>query len=244
MAVKTNLPAEGHIGVEPPADAPREVAQPLTDEFVAESAAKARVNERTLAPLNYLKKGPVVEGELSHEPREPEPVQEAPNYPQSAETRPSKFVDAAVKEEFPAASNTDSPSRGIPGTTPIPAARKKAPLGITGGFGEQEGEYYPIDGRELKSIVEHLLGEVFDQIQNDMRFGLARTFPNIDVHLTLEVNCVEQDKPLVIEKRRREFNDRGESELPPDAMRQEIGLARPRKQRMPGPAGQVADVAW
>lgn len=277
----TNLPAEGRAGVEAPADAPREVSQPLQADYIADSLAKARVNEKELAPLTYGR-GPIdneiaaLEAKLAalklgnngvpdvvHEPK---PVAAAAGYPQ-----PSKYVDAEPKTQFPAASNTDSPTRGLPGTAPVPAARSKPPIQVIGGFGEAEAEYHPLDGRELMRLVDALASDLVKRCENDLRFTVAITYPRMTCKLLLIVEGEADDAGFEIQKvmvphektplevaqqyadsvtfvvraQRREFDDAGNSESPADAIRDELGIEKPRKRRIGSGAGSaVVDVRW
>lgn len=247
------LPAEGRGGVEAPADAPREVSQPLTDDYYAQAQARARTNERQLEPLRVpTGPGPGPDPGLGGAPGEvkaPAPVQ-------------------AADPAYPAGSNSDGPSRGIPGTAPR-VARGRAPLPVVGGFGEGPAEYYPLDGREVKALVESLMDEVHAQMQNDLRFHLAVTYPRVRATVTVRIEGEADDAGVTIEKvkahdrtarevaeahgdsvvfvitrARQEFDAAGEVDAPPDAMREALGLPVPHKRRVPGPAGQVADVSW
>lgn len=263
----TNLPADARIGVPIPADAPAvEPAQPLNDQYMAQARARASANERELAPLSYGKQAPGAEA-ATGEVQAPKPVEAAPGYPQHP---PNTYKTADAHADFPAGSNSDSPTRGLPGTAPIPAARSKAPLAVVGGFGEASAEYFPLNGRELKTLVEQLLDEVYVQIQNDLRFHISQTYPRLAAKLTLTVEGEADDQGLkieriappverqsldlaqqrcdtvcfVIKKQRREFDDKGEVETPADAMRHELGIGAPHKHKAPGPMGQIVDVQW
>ena len=174
--------------------------------------------------------------------------------------QPSSLADAAravhartipTDEPYrPAASNTDSPSRGIP--TPAADLNKQ----ITGGFGDGgEAQYYPLDGLELRKVVELLLDKQRQRIQDDLRFSLALTYPRVRVRSVIEVECFAEDgsfsitniapphekTPIEIARRhgdevcfclveqRQEFDDENQSESPPNAMRLEVGVPVPRK---------------
>lgn len=246
--------AEGRANVAAPADAPREVSQPVSAEWEAQAAERAARNARQLAPL-VVPTGPptvpLVPAELG--------VVQAP-----------KAVQAAPGSEpyYPAGSEGESPTRGIPGRGSM-AGRSRAPLPVVGGFGEGPAEYYPLDGREVRILVEKLLEEVRAQIQNDLRFHLAVTYPRLTATVTVRVEGEADDAGVTVEKRmahertardvaeahadsvvfvirrqRREVDEAGESETPPDALRDELGMARPAKRRLGGVLGQVADVSW
>jgi hypothetical protein len=262
--------SEGRAGIAPPPDAPIEISRPLTDAAVSEMAAKARTNERTLAPLVYGSTPAATDvSDVPVEVQEPAPVQAAPGFPANA--KPNRYVDAKPSSEFPAASNSDGPLRGLPGTAPVPAAREKPQLRPMGGFGEAEAEYFPLNGAELKTLVEQLLDELYARIQNDMRFHIAVTYPRLSARLQLVVTGEADDQTMVVEKvmpdqhrtplevaqqhgdsvvfvvaqQRREFDEQGNVEQPADAMRDELGLRKPRKRQVKTGAGSsIVDVTW
>jgi hypothetical protein len=152
----------------------------------------------------------------------------------------------------------------------MPAGRRTAPLPVVGGFGQAEGEYFPLTGAELKTLVEQLLDEIYGQIQNDLRFHVSQTYPRVAATLTLRVTGEADDQGLTIEKvrppverlpqevaeaqcdsvvfvirkQRREFDDAGAVETPPDAIRRALGLTVPAKHEASGPLHQVVDVEW
>lgn len=199
------------------------------------------------------------------------PVQAAPNQPdqaavQAAATAPRPTLtpqgaDLATaaraigaqqqRSTHPAASNTDSPSRGIP--RPISDPNKQ----ITGGFGDAgDAQYYPLDGAELLQVVWGLMDGLAQRLVNDLRFSVAATYPRVAVRVQVVVEGYTVDVPIVIEKvalpwdktpievaeklgeevvfvvreRRREFASDGTVETPPNAMRAEVGAEIPRKQ--------------
>jgi hypothetical protein len=162
----------------------------------------------------------------------------------------------------PAASDTDTPSRGMPQTAHLPPGKQ-----ITGGFGDaQEARYYPLDGIELRRVVERLIADLHQQIQNDLRFSLAVTYPRVTARVDLTVEGWAADQRFVIPRvaaphdttpveiaRARsdeicfvvraahvEMTAEGESVTPPNQVRQELGLPLPRKQRVEG--GGLVDV--
>lgn len=265
---ETNLPADGEWG-QPPPDAPREWSQPLQADLIAEQQAKARQNERALKPLDFVptKVNPLTKTDpqaASHAVQAPAAVQAA-----SVARTPAPVV-APPADHQPAASNTDSPSRGAPGTAPVPSARAKAPLRILGGFGEAEAEYFPLDGHELRLLVEVLLDELYNRVQNDLRFSVAMTYPRLKATLQLLVEGELEETGFAIERvvvkdqtpvavaqergdsvvfvlvaKRREFDDHGEVESPANAIREEIGVEIPRKQQIENGLGKMlADVRW
>jgi hypothetical protein len=167
---------------------------------------------------------------------------------------------APILPHMRAASNTDSPSRGIPPAILDPGKR------ITGGFGEpSEGQYFPLDGAELRAIVEGLLAELHARIQDDLRFSLALTYPRVRVHVDVVVEAYAADGGFTVQKyatpyertpievaerfgeevtfivrgERREFDAEGQPDQAPNAMRAEAGLTIPRKQRIEAGHGIV-----
>lgn len=236
----TNIPVDGSFGAPPP-NAPREHAQPLDQNIVAEQLARARANERTLAPLNSPGAVPA-----------PQPTK-----PPSA---PTDFVVPDVSNPMPAGSNSDSPSRGIP--RPIDDPGKA----ITGGFGHAgEAQYYPLNGQELLELVRHLMDQLNGRIENDLRFHMAVTYPRIRARVVIEVegyaeagnfsiekiDASQEKTPIAVARQhgdkiafaivemRQEFSDTGQAEDPPDRLRDELGLEKPRKQMVQAGASKI-----
>lgn len=228
-------------------------------------------------PLKKAMRGPVeveteiiltdgdIKGPLAYVPRETPPA------PLTAGER--AYVEKTIASFSPpqphqrAASNTDSPSRGIP--TPIPDEGKK----ITGGFGVLgdggEAQYYPLDGTELRAVVLTLMDDLARRIEDDLRFSIACTYPRAHVRVMIEVDAYGQEKtmeipkvmpphvgtPLEVAKRygdqivfvviaeRQEMTPDGQSVTPPNRMRQEAGLTIPHKQAIDTPSGrQFVDI--
>lgn len=228
----------------PPAHAPREVSSqtvgPTPDQLLA-----AQRNERSLQPLVYEPRtGPALDvPKQVVQPR-------APVLPPREETRSHQ----------PAASNSDSPSRGIPREIDDPGKR------ITGGFGVSgPPQYYPLDGAELRVACEDLLEKVHARIQNDLRFHPAMTYPRVRATLTLAIEAYGQEEPHEIKtefdhaktpvavaldagavhstfevaETIQEFDKDGNPEDPPDRVRDALGLEKPRKQFVEMAGGRV-----
>ncbi len=150
----------------------------------------------------------------------------------------------------PAASDSDSPSRGIP--SPVTDQGKR----ITGGFGDVgEAQYFPLDGAELRLVAEGLLDQLRARLQDDLRFSIAITYPRVAIRLELIVDAFGQDKeqvipavavphtktPLEVAREfgdqivfilaevRQEFDDAGEASMAPNALRAEVGAEIPFK---------------
>lgn len=258
---KAAMPVQGSVGAVPPADAPVEVSQPITPDAKAEMLAKARVNERELKPLTYgaeLRTGPPPASVITGK----EVAGLDPFYrdlaAKQAAAVPSPVEPVEDLSRFPAASNTDSPARGMPGSAIRPPTAKPM-LEITGGFGVQdEGQYYPLNGDELKTLVDGLLSTLHARIQNDLRFSIALCYPRVSCTLRLEVTAEVADQAFQIQtvdltpeekktpletakrhgdsvvfclvERRREFTEAGDVETPPDAIREELEIPTPHKQ--------------
>lgn len=217
----------------PPADAPREVTQPLDPGAVDAQVAAARANERPLPPFD------------------PKPVEPSQGLHAAPRTTP--------RTHQPAASNSDSPSRGIP--KPILDPGKQ----ITGGFGlGGEQQYFPLDGSELRELVRGLLDEINARLANDLRFHLAITYPRVRVRAVVEVEAYAKDQDFTIERiavqermplevarqygdqivfavvaGRQEFTAEGAAQDPPNRIREELGLPIPAKQQVETPGGKM-----
>lgn len=233
----TNKPKtpEGTFSAPPPG-APVETAQPLSAEATQAMLRAAQANEQPLPPFNPQPTGPVAPPVVAEVVPAPVIVAPAPQLVQ--------------QKSRPAESNTDSPSRGIP--KPITDPGKT----ITGGFGNLgEAQYYGIDGNELRELVRALMGEISERIENDLRFSMAIVYPRLIVRARIEVEGYAADAGFQIERikadertpievarekadefcfvistQRREFDENGEPENPPDRLRDELGLPKPRKQ--------------
>jgi hypothetical protein len=221
-----NQKLEGALGNEPPPNAPREVTQPLSPDLIAQQRAQAQSNERELPPFNPQPVRGIKPPDV--------PLVKAPRGPAPVSDPTVEFFDepAAHVAHQPAASNTDSPSRGMP----RPQAPDKA---ITGGWGNISDSYEPLNGAEVRATALLLADELVKILDNDLRFTLASTYPRVEISLELKVNSYLADQPLVIRRQRREFNERDESETPANAMRAEIGSEPPRKQAIDTPGGRM-----
>jgi hypothetical protein len=279
MAKKSDI--TGAIGVAPPPDAPIETAQPLTPEFLAEQRARAAENERTLPPFNPKGTGRPVPAAAAAPPAQPQPpavqiVDPLANdffdpLPSSDEgmaaeathDEPLPPLTADERARMPAASNTDTPAKGLlPNLTP-PEQPDKFEGISRGGFTDVgDAQYFPLTGDELHELCLALCDTLVAQIKNDLRFSIALTYPRVRARLRLEVEGAVDDRdggfviekvhipksgaggstPLdvarqratevvfVVQAGRQEFSEDGDVDTPPDQIREELGLARPRKQ--------------
>jgi hypothetical protein len=280
MAVDVNIPATGALGAPPPG-APVESSQPLQPDAgsivvfdretgrptgeIVDPAARAAANERELQPLTYGKVEPSAVAPESNVPGKRIGGLD-PFYQQQKQMR-----DEAASAASPAASNSDSPSRGLPTTVPVPASRKRAPLQSTGGFGSAgDAQYFPLTGDEARTLAQELMDRLNDRLKNDLRFSMAICYPRVSLKLQLIVEAeaggegngfvieyvTAHDKtPLevakeygdsvvfVLREQRREFDDAGNVETPADAIRDELGILKPKKQLVQmGGGKQFADV--
>jgi hypothetical protein len=169
---------------------------------------------------------------------------------------------------MPAASDTDTPSRGQPRAIADPGKQ------ITGGFGDLgQAQYYPLDGSEARVLICDMLDKLKIQLQNDLRFSMAVTYARLQALITIDMRAWAQE-PVIIQKlvapvgavagatpvevaeaagfqpidmvlteTTVEMTDEGESVLPPNAIREGLGMVVPRKQIVPTPGGkQFVDV--
>src|SRR6185295_18611078 len=146
-----------------PENAPKETSQPLSQELIQQQLAAARANEKVLPPFNPKPLGPP-KGLVAKATRVVEEffgsaadvVQTPPEAPVAAAGSVASL--ATPSEDQPplpppepwqkAASDTDTPSRGIPTAIADPG---KA---ITGGFGGLgPAQYFPLDGSELGAVI-------------------------------------------------------------------------------------------
>lgn len=181
----------------------------------------------------------------------PAAVTAAPEQPVIPPPDPTKHL--------PAASNTDSPSRGIPTITP----EKR----ITGGFGDTgEAQYYPLDGSELRALVNALMDSIHARMEDDLRFNMAVTYPRCTARVVVEVEAYGNDQTMTVEKvmvpahertpievarlygdqivfcvtaERAEMTEDGRSLAPPNQTREELQLPIPRKTAVDTPGGRM-----
>jgi len=254
MSKNEPLKPTGAMGAPPPG-APQQVSQPISPELRAQQLAQARANEKTLAPLTYGQQPPKTSAEDFFE------VPSATAESTAAAVAPGGLVEAARQRHEerpagyqPAASATDSPSRGVP--QPIDDPNKT----ITGGFGDiGEAEYFPLSGNEIRDLILLKMDEIVKQMENDLRLSMAVTYPRAKVTVEVIVEAFEDDNqtvtirkvatpagnlPLevarslakecvfVLSAEHIEMTPEGESVTPPNAVRQAIGAVAPRKQRM------------
>jgi len=289
----------GGAGVAPPPDAPQETAQPIQPGTLSFQQAQAAANEKPLPPFNPQGRRPIpavsavpvkapstasliadVFGSEAPQPAAPrQPLESVLDPDQGLIDQLEDILPELTPEDrarMPAASNSDSPSRGILASLKPPMGDKFE--GISrGGFSDGgEAQYFPLDGTELRALVLTMLHEVALRIENDLRFSIAVTYPRVRATISIEIEGHAEDNnagfmiekvvapkdgakgstPLEMAKRfgdevcfvvsatKQEFTPEGEIDSPPDAMRDHVGLSKPRKQMIETSTGPVfVDVA-
>lgn len=217
---------------------------------------KARQNERELAPL----KPQGAPGTTGDRVQPATGAVELPRTVVAAGPAPVQGHQRPVDPTRPAASADEDPvnarpSRGIPGTAYSQHRNPKlAPLDVGAGFGGP-AEYFALDGREIAETIKQLMDELLPQLDTDLRFSIAAAYPRYAVKLQVIVEAEAGDQSFditlirgqekapeevamqhcdkvvfVVKRERREFNEIGEVETPPDALRQELGLIVPQRQ--------------
>jgi hypothetical protein len=132
------------------------------------------------------------------------------------------------------------PTRGQPHPVADPNLRPTGGFGVPGaeevsGFGVGGGsEYFPLDGGEVREVILSLMDKVVEQVGRDLRLTISTTYPLLAVTVTVKVERDQQDQTFVIEQRLDEA--RG---FPPDLVREQLGIAVPRKQAVNTPTGPV-----
>lgn len=158
---------------------------------------------------------------------------------QTASTPPDpRFVipDHGAGRVRPAESDTDSPSRGIPTPTLDPGKQ------VTGGWGDSGGEYFALDGAELAQVTQTLFRDLQRQMSADLRFGISTVYPQVRVRVQVLVDGIDPSVPVSEQKfdlgatRILELEGlvQDDQDSPADALRDQAGLTKPRKQRLNG----------
>jgi hypothetical protein len=214
----------------PPANAPHETTQPLDPGLITKQAELAAANEKELAPLKFaLSKAVASVAGLPHEVVTA-PLHAAPDAPAGTT---SAATTEPVKDPQPAASDTDTPTRGIP--KPITDPGKK----ITGGWGDDggfESQYYALDGNELRALIRSIWKELDHQLDLDLRFGIACCYPRVACRVTIEIGGAAPDASVndvafdldsrVVFLSGQKVDD---NSTPADQLRIDAGVERPYK---------------
>lgn len=283
-------PVEVTAGVIRGTEAPSELAQPLSDALVADQLAKAAANERTLQPLAFAANAVVQAAASGGQPAvtaaealstqgrrirqvsrnraggsavDEMPAGDArPPVPTISDLSAGAVNPLPTAEPWqPAASQTDTPSRGLPRNLSTDPGKQ-----ITGGFGDvTDAQYFPLDGAELRELVNALMDDIHARLQDDLRFTIAICYPRVRarVEVIIEAFVVDQGftiprvavphekTPIAIARQhgdeivfavvaeRVEMSADGQSVSPPNATRLELGLPVPRKQAVQTPTGRM-----
>jgi hypothetical protein len=127
----------------------------------------------------------------------------------------------------PAASDTDSPSKGQP--TPITDPGKV----ITGGWGTPTGsQYFALNGDELRVLVEDLMTRLRTEMQADLRFSLALTYPQVRATVTVTIDGVSPDAGVNDVRFELVARAADTQDTPPDYHRDQTGLVKPYKRQV------------
>lgn len=222
----------GGAGAVPPPDAPQESAQPLQPATVAVQQERAAANEKTLPPFKppthrqqLPPAAPVVPSktealiadvfgsETTRPMDRPTLVVPGQGLPVPAADPDQGLTDqmddalpaltAEDRLRMPAASETDTPTKGLlPTLTPQTSGDKWD--GISkGGFSDiGEAQYFPLAGNEAAELAFALADTLVDQVKNDLRFSMALTYPRIRMTLQLivEGHAEDNNSGFVIEK--------------------------------------------
>ena len=232
----------GGAGAVPPPDAPQETAQPLQPSTVAVQQERAAANEKTLPPFKPQNRNPlppaapvvpsktdaliadVFGSDAAREPDRPTivvpgqglPVP-APDPDQGITDQMDDALPTLTAEDLlrmPAASETDTPTKGLlPTLTPQTSGDKWD--GISkGGFSDiGEAQYFPLAGNELCELVLALFDDLAARIKNDLRFSMALTYPRVraTVQIQIEGHAEDDNSGFVIEKVFAPKDDQGGS---------------------------------
>jgi hypothetical protein len=158
-------------------------------------------------------------------------------------TAPLGQLTEQVGPKQPAASNTDSPSRGVP--KPILDPGKQ----ITGGWGHGAvgpAQYFALDGSELRTLIQTLWRDIEDRMSKDLRFMMAICYPRVMARVTVEVcgatpDAAINDVAFTLESRILDLMAMAvdDHETPADALRDQAGLTKPFKHLVQTSTGTI-----
>lgn len=251
------------VFAEPPAHAPHETTQPLDSHAVQEMLAKAAANEKELQPLKFaidkavaaaagapvVPPSGVVTAPPAAAPDAPAGSAHLASSPASGPVGAPTLPDGTAplgeltKVHQPAASNTDSPSRGVPKPQLDPGKV------ITGGWGHGamgQPQYFALDGSELRVLILTLWKDIEDRMSKDLRFMMACCYPRVMARITVDVcgatpDAAINDVAFQLETRIVEFVTQAmdDNETPADALRDQAGLEKPFKHLVQTNMGNV-----
>lgn len=214
-----------------------------------------------------VKRQPVPEPESAPVPEAvAAPVEAPPEKPEvrvgtaRPEDAPQGPHVVAAPPRMPAASESDTPSRGLLADPGLPQTRSGLP--IQGGFGDAGDQYFACTGAELRTVVESLTAALNARLKDDLRFTIANVFPNVRVRLDLTVEgylvpnvevavpwVQAAQTPVDVARARAaevvfvttETVSEAEGETP-NGLRQALGLPVPRKQRVNGSLADLREI--
>ena len=226
----------------PPAHAPHETTQPLQPEALQTMAEKASQHERELAPLKHALGKAVASaagapdhplGDHTVVTAPPQAAGSAPAGSAHLQDQPPLGTHPPIIPAAPAASDTDTPTRGIPKPILDPGKQITGGWGGAGGF---EPQYYALDGTELRALVLSIWKELAGQLDIDLRFGIACTYPQVAARVTIEITGAHasaqvNDVAFTVDSRVLLLTGEkvDDQSTPADALRVEAGLERPFK---------------
>lgn len=129
-----------------------------------------------------------------------------------------------------------------------PARGQPKPIGdpgkvITGGWGPDLGasapQYYALDGSEIKALAISLMEDLKKEMDRDLRFHLAMTYPQAFVRVSVEVagateGAAINDVAFTVQSRivRLAVSAADTNETPADLLRDQTGLPKPFKHQV------------
>ena len=184
-----NLPAPV-IATEPPALAAPPVG-PLAAPSVPQPPPASRVLRRDRRV--GIPRPPVPD---EGAPASPSPVLPArPDATMTAATDAPAPLTEAERQRMPAASNTDSPARGVV-RNPLAPGKE-----ITGGFGPPASlQYFALNGVELFKLVEALMDALHARCQNDIRFQEHLVYPRVTARVVIEIEGFTRDADFSVQQ--------------------------------------------
>jgi hypothetical protein len=227
-------PPAPKVSLKPSAAVPAGAEDTAGDLDTASSLAKAFTE--SLASRGLDIPAPSAEVGGTAPATEPGPGEEA-----NARSAEAEEGTALARNPFPAGSDTDSPSRGIPHPSHDPGKQ------VTGGFGVGAMEYFALDGSEVQVIVKRLLARLGKQLEADLRLTLAITYPQVRIRALVSIDGATEASSVnaqafdlveaeILHLEAVEVDD---PETPPDALRDEAGLERPFKRVVQMGAGRT-----
>lgn len=253
-AEERGLPAPPMESAELPAFAPKKLSRAAMKAILGKDPEDVILASKD-APVPVVAPTPIEKPQPRVQLTDPDPIPE--------QVEPVAEALPPLPPPLPhqrAASDTDTPSRGIPREITDPGKK------ITGGWGfVGEAEYFPLTGEELLKLVQDMLGSLSGRIADDLRFSIAAVYPRVRATVTIEVSGYGRDDSFLIVKHlpphektpphvakekadeicfvviaeHLEMAEDGTSVTPPNAVRQDLGMDVPRKRAVQTPTGRM-----